>query len=275
MRIACMGGLRGCVCLSLLLSLGGCEQGFTSAEARQAVDESSISAQASALMASSVEISTDFTIGEAVQNAAMEIRDTVEANLPCAEVTVEDAVLSIEYGARPGNCVHNGRSLSGLHTIHVAANDDAEVLVEHTWDELDNGLMMVSGEADVTWSLADRTRHIVHELTWTRLRDGRTGVGRGDRLQSALDGMLLEGIVVDGDRSWEGERGDWSLDIDQVEARWRDPVPQSGSYTLDTPFDKSLTLSFDRVDDARIRVTAEGPRRSFSFTVTALGLIEG
>lgn len=264
-----------CVCVVWLWGLSACQQGFTAAEARQAVDESSISAQASALMASSVEISTDFTIGEAVQIAAMEIRDTVAANLPCAEITVDDAVVHIEYGAHPQkNCVHNGRTLSGVHTVHVAANDEAEVLVEHTWEDLDNGLMSVSGEADVTWSLADRTRHVVHELTWTRLRDGRTGTGRGDRLQAALDGTLSEGITVDGDRSWDGKSGHWSLDIDQVEARWRDPVPQAGSYTLDTPFDKSLTLSFERVDAARIRVNAEGPKRSFDFTVTALGLIE-
>ena len=263
-------------CGAALSMVTGCQAGFTAREAREAVEESTVSAQASALMASSVEISTDFTIGEAVQNAAMQIRDTVAANLPCAEITLEDAMLTIEYGAYPEeNCVHNGRTLSGTHSIHVAANEELEVLVEHTWDQLENGVVSVSGQADVTWSLEDRTRHVQHELTWTRLRDGRMGVGSGDRLQAALDGKLAEGITVDGERAWEGESGRWSLDIDGIEARWRDPVPQAGSYTLDTPFDKSLTLRFERVDEDSIAVTAEGPRRSFDFTVNSLGVIRG
>jgi hypothetical protein len=52
--------------------------------------------------------------------------------------------------------------------------------------------------------------------------------------------------------------------------RWDDPVPQAGSYTLVTPDDKTLSLSFSRVDTDTIGVTVEGPKRSFSFDVSKL-----
>lgn len=258
----------------LVTVLWGCQLPLTREEMREAVDESSVAAQASALTASSVEISTDFTIGEAAEDAAEEVRQAVTAALPCAEVSLADATLTIEYGAHPGNCSYRGHTLSGSHSIHVARNEMDGVRVEHSWDGLDNGTLSVTGTAEVTWSFADRTRHVVHELTWTRMRDGRMGVGSGDRLQAPLQGGIAEGFSVDGSRDWAGERGDWGLDIDGVQMRWADPVPQAGSYTLSTPFDKSLTLSFERFDEDSIDVTATGPRRSFTFRVNRLGIMD-
>jgi hypothetical protein len=75
-------------------------------------------------------------------------------------------------------------------------------------------------------------------------------------------------------RSWTGPAGRWDLAIDGVELRWVDPVPQAGSYTLATPFEKSMTLSFDRVDEDTIRVTVESGARSFEFNVTSRGVTE-
>jgi hypothetical protein len=49
--------------------------------------------------------------------------------------------------------------------------------------------------------------------------------------------------------------------------RWVDPAPEAGSLTLETPFDKSVALSFSRVNDTTIHVTAQGPNRSFGFDV--------
>ena len=56
-----------------------------------------------------------------------------------------------------------------------------------------------------------------------------------------------------------------------VEMRWADPVPQAGSYTLETPAGKTLSLGFSRVDADTISVTVTGPRgRSFSFNVNKI-----
>lgn len=247
---------------------------LTTGEALQALEEAAVSSQASNLVSGSIEITTDFTIGGAVEAAAEEIRTFVETQLPCAEVTVTGAMLEVEYGAKPGDCTYRGHTYSGSHTIEVERNEEGNVVVSHTWNELSNGLVSVTGDATVTWSLSEKSRRVEHELTWTSLTNDVSGTGSGDRTQTALNGNLAEGIQVDGERAWTGQRGTWSLDIDAVQMRWADPVPQSGTYTLVNPDDKRMTLSFERLDSDTITVTIAGTKRSFSFDVTAAGQIE-
>lgn len=259
---------------ALVTSLVACnDEELTAAEARQAVDESSIESQASSLTSNSVEITTSFTIGKAAQEAAAELKAFVESQLPCADVTVSGATLAIEYGARGGNCTYRGHTYSGKHSVTIAKNEEAQVLVEHTWTDLSNGKVKVSGTAKATWDFDDRFRQIEHDLTWTRLSDGRTGRGTGSRKQTPLAGGLGEGWKVEGSRTWTGQSGRWDLSIEGVEWRWQDPVPQSGRYVLGTPKGKSLTMSFSRVDEDTIAVSIDGAKRDFTFRVTSEGSV--
>jgi hypothetical protein len=251
--------------------LSGCI-GLTLEEAKQVLEETKLVSQTSALTSSSVEICTNFTIGDAVQQAAEELRDFIASQLPCAEITIQGGdTLIIDYGVNPGDCRHNGHTFSGSHTITIERNERSAVQVSHTWDAFSNQVVQLDGEATVTWDFSALTRRVVHANHWTRLADGRTGDGSGDRLQEALEEGILSGFRVDGERTWIGEAGEWNLDIDNVEMRWIDAVPQSGTYKLDAPFDKSVTVRFERVSDTQIKVTIEGPRNSFDFNVTTLG----
>jgi hypothetical protein len=253
------------------LSLTACPKENTeplsASEARLAVDESTASNQASELAANTVEISTNFTIGGAVQKAAEELKTFIGTQLPCADITLVDAKLTIEYGAKPGNCFYRGHQFSGESSVQVTKNDAGEVIVDHEWKDLSNGLVKVNGTAHVTWSLANKSRRVEHKITWTRISDGRTGTGSGDRTQTALAGGVQEGIKVDGWRAWDGKSGHWDLSINGVEMRWGDPCPQKGSYTLKTPNNKSLTLSFSRVDEDTIQVTLTNGKNTFKFNV--------
>lgn len=249
-----------------LLVLGGC-QALTREEASTALEELSLSAQASALTGSSVEIATSFTIGQAAEDAAMEIRTFVESQLPCADVTLSGATLTIVYGANPGTCTYRGQTYAGTHAIAVMRNEASDVVVMHTWTDFRNQTLEVDGSAMVTWSAADQTRHVSHTLTWTRMSDGRTGTGSGERTQAALAGGLSEGFSEDGERTWTGESGTWTLMIEGIEMRWADPVPQAGSYILDTPFDKRLVVRFERSDATTIRATFTSGARSYDFDV--------
>jgi hypothetical protein len=258
---------------ALSLMVAGCpkdqtDDTLTVGEASEAVSEASISTQASELSSTTIEMSTSFTIGGAVAAAAQEIRTFVESQLPCAAVTLQDATLTIQYGAEGGNCYYNGHTFSGESTVTVKRNDNAQVEVDHTWKNLSNGLVSVTGNAQVTWNFNDKTRHIVHSLTWTRASDKRTGTGTGDRTQTVLSGGLAEGIRVDGTRTWTGPKGHWELSIQGVEMRWADPVPQAGKYSLLTPKSKSLTMSFLRLDEDTIQVTVTNGSRTFKFKVS-------
>jgi hypothetical protein len=253
------------------LAIGGCkpeaETELTSAEAREALTESSASSQASELASTSVELNTNFTIGGAVEHAAEELKTFIGTQLPCADVTLVGAKLTVAYGVKPGNCEYRGHHFSGETTVTVTKNDAGDVIVDHTWNNLSNGLVKVNGTAHVTWSTENKSRHVQHELTWTRISDSRTGKGTGDRTQTLLAGGLAEGIKIDGTRTWEGQAGKWDLAIKTVEVRWADPVPQAGSYVLHTPKDKTLTMTFARVDEDTIKVTITNGKKSFSFNV--------
>ncbi|MBN2342672.1 MAG: hypothetical protein JXX29_16635 [Deltaproteobacteria bacterium] len=260
--LACVWGLLGCDAL-------------TREEAAVAVEEMALASQAATLVGGTVEISTNFTLGQAADAAAEELAAFYASQLPCAEVTVSGAQISVEYGAVGGTCVYNGQLWQGRHVVTVSSTDAAGVVVQHTWDNLRNGAMSVSGTAEVTWSQGFTERHVVHELQWMRLSDGREGVGSGDRVQQPLNGEWAEGIVINGEREWEGEAGEWFLDIDGVEARWVDAVPQAGTYRLDTPYDKSATLSFEREDEDTILVTLESGKKAFTFRVSQTGVVTG
>lgn len=250
--------------------LSGCA-GLTLEEAKQVLEETKLVSQTSALTSSSIEICTSFTIGDAVQQAAEELGDFIKSQLPCAEITLADATLTITYGVNAGNCSYHGHTFSGSHSITIERNERSAVQVDHTWDSFSNQVVELDGNATVTWDFSAKTRRVVHANNWTRLLDGRAGQGSGDRLQEALEEGILSGFRVDGERTWVGEGGEWKLDIDGVEMRWIDAVPQSGSYRLDAPFDKSVTVSFERISDTQIEVTIAGPRNSFDFKVNTLG----
>jgi hypothetical protein len=260
-----------------LLVLTGCpkdkEDPLTLGEATAALEQASDAGQAEGLTSASVDISTNFTIGQAVKDSAAELRTFIGTQLPCADITLQDATLTVVYGANAGNCTYRGHTFSGTHSIGIERNEDATVQVHHEWTDFSNGVVSLDGTADVTWNFADKTRRVQHESHWTHLKSGRTGTGSGDRLQSVLSGGLAEGIQVDGSRAWDGDRGHWDLAIDGVQMRWTDPVPQAGSYTLTTPFEKTVSMAFSRVDEDSIKVTVTGPKHEFSFTVSKLGAI--
>lgn len=249
------------------------EKPLSADEARQALEETAAAFQAEALVANTVELNTHFTIGGAVEAAAQELHDFVTSQLPCADVTLEDTSLRVTYGAA-GACPYHGHSYQGTHTITLVSVDASGIVIDHDWDEVDNGVVMVDGTATVTWTVDDQTRRVQHQLTWTDLVREASFVGSGDRVQGPLEMSWEEGIVVDGTRSWSSDRGDWQLTIDGIRAHWDDPVPEAGTYRLQTPFDgKSMTLGFERVDDDTIAVTVESGNRSFSFNVNKVGMI--
>jgi hypothetical protein len=261
---------------ALPVLLAACNQeAFTRDEAVDALTESSVESQASALTAAPVEVATSFTLGSAVTQAAEELRGFLAAEIPCAKVTLENGAITTEWGALGSTCTYKGLTYSGISTVTIRRTDSATVEVDHTFSDLSNGKVKVSGSAHVTWSATEHSRHIVHELTWTRLSDNRTGVGSGDRTQSLIDPDqgLQGGVHIDGNRHWSGPSGNWDLAITGVEMRLQDPVPQAGFYTLTAPHNKNLTLSFDRQSTEVIRVTLSGPKRTFSFNVRETGSI--
>lgn len=268
---------RGAVLFVLLVSTSGCLGAgvLSPAEARDAVVESAIDAQAAGLTSSTIEITTTFTLGDGVKRAADELREFLEQNLPCAAISLSEATLTVDYGAAGGGCLHRGQTITGRHAITVVKAEPGEIDVRHQWTALSNGRVEVSGEAHVTWSASDVSRRVVHSLEWTRLADGRAGSSAGEREQRPLEGGVAEGILVQGSRIWTGARGTWHLDIEGVEVRWSDPVPSAGTYLLEAPRGGMVSMTFSREAGGEgIIVDVQTRRRDFRFLVRRSGLVE-
>ncbi len=253
-----------------LFLLSACGDTLTTAEAKEAVDQAVSSAKAEGLTTEIVEITTDFTLGDAVEEAAENLRGFVESQIPCSTVSRTGATVSIDFGTLEDACTWNGETYAGVASVTVE-RVEGTVEVTHVWDGITNGEVTVDGDATVTWDLEGATRNVVHNLSWT---EGSTTVeATGDRTQYLLDpdAGISGGIGVDGTRTWVTAGDQWELAIDGVEMRAQDPCPQAGTYTLVTPGDKTATLTFTRIDDDTIEVTLEGTRRPYTAQVTRAG----
>jgi len=239
---------------------------------RAAVGEIVAQGQAQAIENEITELTTSFTIGGGVAEVAQAIQDFAESQAPCSTVSGMDTTLTIDFGVLDDACTYRGHTYAGVVTIEIAV-DDESVVIDHTYADFTNGEITMNGLKTVTY--ADLSRRIVTDYEFVD-KDGESVDTRSDRLQTLLDEQLgiLGGIIINGDREWVGESGEWNLNIDEVEIRWIDPVPQSGVYSLLTPSDKMITMSFERVDEDTIAVLVEGGNKTKTYHVTALGQIE-
>lgn len=246
----------------------GCDFGdeASGAQVRQAMDEIALTGQAAGLENGIVEITTSFTIGDGVEAMLEEVRNFAQSQVACSSVeSPQPGMLVIDFGELGDACQYRGKTYAGVVTVTWELSDDA-VIVEHDYDGITDGIVTLQGQSTVTW--ADASRRVETDVTF---ENDRTSIEvESDRTQTLLGG-LGDGIKVVGTRDWTSPRGLWSLDIDDVEMRAVDPVPQAGSYTLTTPQEHQLTLGFKRLDEDTIEVSITGGRDDFAFQVTSAG----
>ena len=259
-----------------LVALMGCQPApMNLEEVKEALAMMLASAEGEDATTSTIEVTTDFTIGDAVEAAAEELRAFWASQAPCTEVTRDGATVTVDYGTLADSCTYKGRTYAGIHRFTVASTERLELEVDHDWQDFTNGEVTVNGTADVTWSGNDNTRNVVHALTWT----GQHGeiFAEGDRVQQLIEPAqgLLGGVRIDGDRTWHRTQEPdriWTLFIDAIEVRLQDPAPQAGTYTLQNPDGKQIGVSFERQDEATIRVKVSGAREDYQFDIGLLGV---
>jgi hypothetical protein len=260
--------------LALTVPVGCFEFDNTSnVELREALEEVVIANQGEIVENEIIQITTDFTLGEAAQTIANNLRDALQSQIPCSTITVIDNTITMDFGSLDDTCVYNGQTFAGVISLEItydAAGNQA--IVDHDYQGLTNGTVTMNGTKTVTWD--EKARHVVSDLMVER--DGKTVHHTSDRVMTLLDPAagLAGGIVINGSHQWENTKGPWELTVDGVEVRWIDPVPQSGSYVLDTPKGKTIDLSFSRVDADTIAVTLSAGTRELVFHVTSTGQIE-
>jgi len=266
----------------LLLPMGlliACDTtAMTKLEALEALDEVNQSSRGEAATGDVIEISTDFTMGDALEAAAERIADFWESQAPCTEVTVEVAKVTVDYGTLEDDCTFEGRTYAGVNTVEVVDTAPGQLEVGHDWNGFTNGEVTVDGGAVVTWTGDDASRRVQTEHTWTDTA-GTTVDVVGDHTQVPLEedagwGGWLGGITMDGTRDWSSESGDWALDMSQLELRWIDPAPQAGTISVTNPDGKILEVTYRRIDDDTIEAVLTGLREDLVVHIDKLGRVE-
>jgi hypothetical protein len=259
------------VALASLAVLAGCELDLLrSQETHAALDETIADSESIGFTAAAIELGGIFSMGQSAEQSALQLHDLMSSQLGCGGLTLDQATLTVEYAT----CNFMPNVFGGKHTVHIEEESPSHLRVTHTWDKLTNGNIEINGSALVTWSAQDPVRHVVDEYTWVRLKDGRMGVGGGDRRQAALDGRsVFDGLQVDGTRSWEGEDGHWDLSIQGIEIRWVDPVPYTGLWILRTPKGRNVTFAFDRIDPENIGIDVSSGDFDLALNVDKKGYV--
>jgi hypothetical protein len=267
-------------CAAALPLLAACanpttERGGASVENTElALQESALTAQVDALVADAADQNSRFDIGQGFDNAAQQLAEQLAQELPCAAVTRSGSTLNIVYDAVRADCTWHGRKLAGRHSVRVMRNADNEVSVHHELDDFRDEKLSLTGTADVKWSRTSGSRRVEHALTFVVLSgsdEGLTGDSEGDSTQLTLE----DGVRINGLRKWRSaERGTYVLEMQAIEQRFADSVPQQGAYELTLPTKDALTFAFGRIDTDNIRVTVQGAQQDLSFVVRADGTIE-
>lgn len=241
----------------VVFHLVGCGEEMGIFEAADALGQSARSGQGTTATQDAIEVSTDFTIGAGLEQAAEELRAFWDSQAPCTEATVQGSTLTLDFGELGDGCTFEGRTYAGVAAITVTATDAAELEVLHEWTGFHNEDVQVDGDALVTWSAAARTRRVTTEHTWTTM-DGETADVTGDHEVAVRDDDT--GFVLDGVRDWRTDGGDWHLDMEDIGFRLQDPLPEEGRYVVTNPRGKVLTLGFSRLDEQTIEAVLTGVR---------------
>ena len=268
--------------LSVSLGQAGCDFGFDEldqTELRVALEEAVETGQVQQLENGVIEITTDFTIGDGIEQVRQHIEDVLAACGSTQVSAMDDVTVLVDFGPAATPCMHAGKLYSGQVELVISIADDS-IDVAHTYRDLSNGTYTLNGTQDVSWtgnafdvgSVVER--HIVSDLSW----NGPRGFveHQAERTMTFMDWLTgpTQRIRIDGEHRWQRAGDEWRLDVDEVELRLIDPVPQAGSYVLELPSGKQAGLHFARVDEHTIAVTVTGGRRDHVFHVTRLGVIQ-
>ncbi len=240
---------------ALVAGLVGCGEEMGAFEAAAALEQSARSGEGIRATSEPIEVSTDFTIGGALEDAAEDLRAFWDSQAPCNEVERDGATTTIDWGSLSDGCVYDGHTYTGVTAITVEKSDADDIEVLHEWMGFHNEDVGVDGEALVTWALDAQTRRVQTTHTWSDDVESVDVVG--DHEIAALGDA---GYVLDGTRDWTTDKGDWHLDMIDIGFRLTDPVPESGSYVVTNPAGKTVEMAFSRVDDTTIEAVLTGVR---------------
>lgn len=244
--------------------LAGCgvDSDVTVEDARAAVREFDASSRSDLTTAPLVEVSTDVTIGEAIEDALDDIASFWESQAPCTAVSLDATGITVDFGSLDDNCLFNGHTFAGLDHISFDNLLVGDLQVHHAVDQLTNGDVTLDGDADVTWQGDGEGRNVAIDYTIADFVDANLVEVTGEHTIARLDPALPVwdgGFTLDGTRSWTRGRATWSVDMDGLELLPTDAAPQAGDVVVTDPKGRELAITYGRLDGDTVTATVTLP----------------
>lgn len=258
---------------SALALLAGCFQSPLSApEATDTVQRALRAHAADTYWTTTLDLTTEQTIGERHDAAAQTVADWFASQAPCATSTLtgnaDAATLTLDFGTVAGACVWQGASTTGQWTLDFTDALDNGHSIDHTWTSLHHGELDLDGTATVTVPSSGDARTVTTDHVWTD-PDGTVDV-QGTHTLQWLD-LAAGELHLDGSRQWTDEEGTWSLEVVDCAFFLDEAIPYTGTWTITRPDDRTVDLVFGRDGEGETTVTLDGTWRSWVFVVMPEG----
>jgi hypothetical protein len=252
------------------------EVALTETEAREAVYEVNRISRPDAASAEVIDLSTDITIGDRIDTIVDRWQAFWESQAPCNTVTLLGNVITVDFGTLDDSCTFDGNTYAGVDTITLTQilDFDSDLRVDHEWDGFTDGTVSLTGHTGVYWS-GEGLRHAEADYVVTNFVDDTAIEVTGQHTISRLDPALPVaegGFALDGERSWDGGSGGWTLQMNELALMLDDASPHDGDVLVTGPQGREMTIEYSRIDADTTRAVVTGPEGNvFVFRITAEG----
>jgi len=137
-------------------SLADSAQSLVKKEVKAAVHLVDHAAKSEGGMGAVVELTTDRSAGERLQDRFQRIQALLASQAPCSKVSQDDqGIVTIDFGKLDDQCLFHGHTYAGMVRIRFdQMGDGPDFAVHYEWDGFTDGTHVLDGTRDATWTTA-------------------------------------------------------------------------------------------------------------------------
>jgi hypothetical protein len=232
---------------------GEVEASLTAQEAREAVERMGEMTRADLLTVHVVEVSTDGTVGDRIEERQQRMRAFFASQAECSTVTLEGDTVILDFGTLEDECVFRGHTYAGVDAITYEQDLELDRLnVRHEFEGFTNGELTLDGELGVRWNEQTDVRRVASDYTLTDFEGAELVTVQSDHTMTRLDpaqSFWEGGVGLEGSREWTINGRSWTAEMRGIEVLMTDPAPMAGTLRLTNPDGDQMDIRYRKDDD--------------------------
>jgi hypothetical protein len=229
------------------------QSSLTSEEAREAVGRMGELARADLFTVHFVEVSTDGTVGDRIEERMQRMRAFFASQAHCTTVSLEGDTVILDFGTLEDECVFRGHTYAGVDAITYDEDVELDRLnVKHEFEGFTNGEITLDGELGVRWNDRKDLRRVATDYTLTDFEGAELVTVHSDHTLTRLDpaqGFWEGGFGLDGSREWIINGKTWTTEMRGIEVLMTDPAPMAGTLRVTNPDGDQMDIRYRKDGD--------------------------